>query len=113
MLKIHEMIEREKPEFVQDIKANALRVGLDKIDFNEVYTLKKLGAKTSSPRGYPDAYTVIRNGKVCLIGNNDFVAIYVSGLSDWFKTSPVIGVKKTKDGIRIETENSYYLLESQ
>lgn len=46
MLKVHEMIEKEKPEFVQDIKAHALRVGLDKIDFDDVYTLKKLGAKT-------------------------------------------------------------------
>src|SRR6185295_11832076 len=108
-MKVHEDIVAQRPDLVQDIKANAMTVGLDKIDFEEFYTLKKLGAKTSSPRGYPDAYTVIK-GKVCLIGNENFVAIYVNGLRDWFKTSPVIGVKKTKDGIRIETENSYYLL---
>lgn len=110
-MKVHSEIESAKPELVADIRANAAKVGLDKIDFEEFYTLKKLGAKKSSPRGYPDAYTVIK-GKVCLIGNTDFVAIWVDGLRDWFKTSPVIGVKKTKAGIRIETENSYYLLES-
>ena len=109
-MKINEAIESNRPELVSDIKANAMKVGLDKIDFDKVYTLKKLGAKTSSPRGYPDAYTVIK-GTVCLIGNEDDVAIFVSGLRDWFKTSGIIDVKKTKDGIRLETFNSYYLLE--
>lgn len=112
-MKVHEAIIEQRPDLESTIKANAMKVGLDKIDFGDTYTLKKLGAKNSSPRGYPDAYTVIRNGYVRLIGNEDLVAIYVSGISDWFKTSPVIAVRKTKTGIRIETENSYYLLESQ
>ena len=112
-MKVHEAIVENKPDFVKKIKANAEKVGLNKIDFNDTYTLRKLGAKNESPRGYPNAYTVIRNGYVRLIGNEEFVAIYVSGLRDWFKTSPVIGVEETNEGIRIETENSYYLLESQ
>lgn len=112
-MKVHEDIIEHRPSFVKLIKSNAKKVGLDKVDFNDTYTLKKLGAKTSSPRGYPDAYTVIRNGYVRLIGNEEFVAIYVASLRDWFKTSPVVKVEETNEGIRIETENSIYLLESQ
>lgn len=112
-MKVHEAIIEGKPEFVDLIKANAKKVGLDIVDFDDTYTLKKLGAKVESPRGYPNQYTVIRNGYVRLIGNEELVAIYVSGISDWFKTSPVVKVKTVKEGIIVETENSVYLLESQ
>lgn len=109
-MKIHELIVKSKPELVADIRTNAMTVGLDKIDYEGFYTLKKLGAKNKSPLGYPNAYTVTK-GSVCLIGNQDFVAIYVTGMRDWFKTSPVVSCKKVKNGFKIETENSYYLLE--
>jgi hypothetical protein len=104
------MIVNNKPELVADIRANAMQVGLDKLDYEGFYTLKKLGAKNESPLGYPNQYTVIK-GSVCLIGNEDFVAIYMTGISEWFKTSPVMSCKKTKQGFKIETENSFYLLE--
>jgi len=109
-MKIHEMIEQERPELAKAIKANAAKVGLQEIDYSGYYTLKKLGSKNPSPRGYPDMYTVCK-GAVCLIGNEDFAAIFVTGLRDWFKTSPVISCKKVSNGFKIETENSYYLLE--
>lgn len=112
-MRIHKAIEDERPDLVDDIKANAVKVGLDVIDFEDVYTLKKLGAKNESPRGYPNKYTVLRNSKVCLIGNSNDVALYFVSISEWFRTSAIVAVKKTKAGIQVETENSHYLLESQ
>lgn len=110
-MKVHEAIIESKPDFVAPIKANAKKLGLDVIDFEEYYTLKKLGAKMSSPRGYPDAYTVCK-GTVRLIGNEELVAVYVAGISEWFKTSAIVKVKTVKEGILLETLNSIYLLES-
>lgn len=110
-MKVHSAIVEARPELETLIKSNAKKLGLDIIDFEKFYTLKKLGAKVSSPRGYPDAYTVTK-GKVCLIGNDELVAIYVNGISDWFKTSGIVKVKTVKEGILLETLNSVYLLES-
>jgi hypothetical protein len=109
-MKVHSLIVEDKPDYVDLIKKNAKKVGLDKIDFDGFYTVKKLGAKNPSPRGYPDAYTVIK-GSVVLIGNKEEVALYFNGLSDWFKTSAIISCKKVKNGYKVETTNSLYLLE--
>ena len=94
---------------IKQIKTNAKAVGLDKIDYKGFYLLKKLGAKNKSTRGYPDAFVAGR-GSVSLVGKDEFVWIVVEGIREWFKTSPVLSCKKTKEGYKIETENSYYLL---
>lgn len=109
-MRVHNKILSMKPELEDVIKSNAKKVGLDWPNFDKHYILKKLSAKTSSPLGYPDSYTVL-SGHISLIGNVDFVSLYMESLLGWFRTSPVISCKKSDTGFEIETENSVYFLE--
>lgn len=91
------------------ILENAKKVGLDKLDFEERYSIKKTSTKNS---GYAPDYSGIF-GSILLIGNDDFVSLYVHNFGEWFRTSPVVSVtKKNKNEFTIETENSFYSLKS-
>ena len=96
-------------KYTKDIEANAKKVGLDKVDFTKNYVLSKTGAKKESSHGYPNEMEAAR-GQVQVIGNEDYVWILVSDHSYWFKTSPILSVRKVKDKYKIETENSFYEL---
>jgi hypothetical protein len=87
---------------------NAAKVGLDQIE-DVVYSLHKIGEKNASSRGYPTKFRIGR-GYVSLIGTDDDVWIYLEGLKDWFKTSPVLKVTKLPNGYALETKNSFYEL---
>jgi hypothetical protein len=89
-------------------KANAKKLGLNTIP-DVVYTLTKLGAKVTSGMGYPDAFEVI-TGKVSILGEKEHTWIAVETRFDWFKTSPILKVKKLKTCFKFETENSFYKL---
>lgn len=110
-MKIHPEIVARYPKLVKGIKAAAKKVGLDKLDCTSHYTLKKLGAKTKSPHGYPNKYTVCK-GLVTIVGDGgDNVWLAMESLQSWFKTSPVVSCKITDEGYKIETANSFYMLE--
>lgn len=47
-MKVHSAIVEQKPDLVKSIKGNAKSVGLDQVDYEKMYTLVKLGAKTES-----------------------------------------------------------------
>lgn len=100
------------------IKRIAITIGLSEIDYNESYDLIKLGAKNQSELGYPDKMTAFQKGKVYLVGNTDkdginCVWLIIENISSWFKTSPILSCKKSKNNsFLIETQNSYYKLVS-
>lgn len=96
-------------------EAKALDVGLDKIDYESVYKLTKLGAKRASAMGYPDKMIALHKGKFSIVAAEQDNEVFVWIVGFWingesFKTSPIQSVRKTKAGFRIETENSLYLL---
>jgi len=90
----------------------ARKIGLDQIDFNQFYKLKKTGVKNEERHRYVDKGYVVK-GSPYVIGNGkDYVAIYISGIHEWFRTSPILGVKKiNNESFEIETENSFYRLD--
>lgn len=90
----------------------AKKVGLTTID-DDNYTLVKLGAKRSSLKGYPDKFLVTKNARAMFLGDGTCAMLYVVGINDWFRTSPVASVKKEGKNYIIETENSTYKLERQ
>jgi hypothetical protein len=111
-MKVHDLIEKEMPDIVPIIKKNAKKLGLHKINYDHVYLLHKTSAKVSSSRGYPDSFTV-GTCFVRLVGNDTTVSIYISGLREWFRTSPILSCRKVKKGYKIETQNSFYFLEQE
>lgn len=106
----------QSPEQGEDAIAKAKAAGLDKIDYESVYKLVKLGAKRPSGKGYPDKMIALLRGTFWLISAKDkgelFVWLYGSWINgEWFKTSPILSCKKVKGGYKIETQNSFYKLE--
>ena len=107
MIKVFDLVaDKEKALII------AQSIGLDSIDSQKVYKLKKLGSKKSSSKGYPDAFDVIQ-GTVSLVGLDDQVWLLLlgSGRFEWFKTSPILSCKETELCFELETENSFYILE--
>ena len=100
-----------------------VKTNMDLIDYDKIYTLTKTGVKKKHPE-YDNKYVVMQSGRVKLLIQHKifnvfdpkelYAALYIEdahGLfPDWFRTSPVINCTKTSKGIRIETQNSYYLL---
>jgi hypothetical protein len=109
-VRLHPGVTRHKSE----IKRVATLLGLNQIDFDETYSLYKLGAKNASRLGYPDKMLAMRAGGVAIVGvveeEKTHVWIVVESLRDWFKTSPIVSCKKDGENFLIETENSYYEL---
>lgn len=105
-MKIHAGIPEE---FGEALLKKAKEVGLDQVDFDHGYKMIKLRAKDEKATRHiePGQYT---KGVPRLIGDGTFVALYIWGLSEWMRTSPIVAVKKIDDGFEIETENSIYHL---
>lgn len=95
---------------VEEAKALAKKLGLDKIDFDKQYSLDKRGAKKSSPYGYSDKMHV-EKGDISLCSSDGYIWIVINGHGfNWFKTSPIVKFGKDGNTFLIETENSYYTL---
>ena len=109
-MKIHPAVKEEDKDLVQkqmDI------LGLSDIP-DGVYALRKASSKNPSPRGYADSMDILV-GEPAIVGSSTHVSLYASGKGreyDWFRTSPIIAVRKIASGYAIETENSLYILES-
>ncbi len=71
---------------------------------DRLVTLYKLKSKNKSPRGYPDRYEVIHG----IVSLNKHGCLFFTNTKEWFRTSPVVNIKKVKDGYRFETNNSFY-----
>lgn len=82
---------------------------------DDCYNLIKMKAKNPSKLGYPDKFTVM-TGYCKIVGTitNKGPFIWLSMENNleaiWFKTSPIIKIKKLKNGYKIETMNSIYNL---
>lgn len=103
-MKIHEAIPEE---FHPALLKKAKEVGLDQIDFESGVCIAKLRRKDENKAtAVEEGYCL--KGLPFLIGNGEFVALYVSGWSEWLRTSPIVAVKKVDKGFEVETENSIY-----
>lgn len=104
-IKIWDMVED-----VDTVKKNADKLGLSDIPDIE-YSLKKVGEKNPNPYGI-ESSGIMSEGQVYLVGNKDYVWLYVTGMrfNGWFKTSPILKVEPTETGYKFETENSFYEL---
>lgn len=107
-MKIHAHIPEE---FGEALLKKAKEVGLDQVDFDSGYKMVKLRAKDEKADRNIEPGQYVK-GVPRLIGDGTFVALFISGLSEWMRTSPVLAVKKVDDGFEIETQNSIYHLKS-
>lgn len=88
---------------------SAKNSGLTKIDDVE-YALVKTSAKNKSPIGYGDSFTALDHGRYFIGTHSEFAWLFGENATGWFKTSPVLSVKKKGKNYLIETENSFYTL---
>lgn len=88
---------------------SAKKSGLTKIDDVE-YALVKTSAKNKSPVGYEDSFTALDHGRYFIGTHLEFAWLFGENAVTWFKTSPVLSVKKKGKNYLIETENSFYTL---
>lgn len=108
-MKIHEAVPLEN---LSQVQSQMDKLGLSDIP-DGCYALKKASAKIPSPRGYEDTMDILV-GLPSIVGSENHVALYASGRGrqyDWFRTSPIIGVRKIGQSYAIETQNSVYILE--
>jgi hypothetical protein len=108
-IKVHSAIDDATSDAIKQV---ASAKGLDKINYNNCYRMYKVGNKNS------ESIEVIEKkcvgaGEIRLIGNEEFVSLYISGLREWFRTSPIISCNKKKNSIIIETMNSFYELKEE
>lgn len=109
-MKVHSMVNDKIADTIKDI---AQAKGLGDINYDSYYFMYKIGQKISKDVIEMQVKTYVGNGCVCLIGNESLVALYLSNLQEWFKTSPVVSCKKNNDTFIIETENSFYELKER
>jgi hypothetical protein len=93
-----------------NIKMIAETIGLGLINYKNDYRLYKVGEKRKDGTIETCKRQYRSHGCVSLVGNSSSVCLYVSNLSEWFRTSAVLSCKKSKNCIIIETANSFYEL---
>jgi hypothetical protein len=99
------------------ITNKALKLGLNKINFNNNYALFKTGEKNKSIVGLPAKMTCFKNGTVTIAGDTFSDGFFVwlvctnQDSGGFFKTSGIVNFEQISDEVySIETENSYYEL---
>lgn len=95
---------------IRKIKAKALKLGFDKIDFSKYYKLVKLESKTNSYRYIPTG-AVLGRGELKIAGDSEHIWVVLCHPINWAKTSPVEKLHVSENKIMIETLNSIYSLE--
>jgi len=103
-MKIHSCVVDKKK-----VRALVKKVGLNKINTTNTYSLHKTGEKVASPYGYGKTMDC-GTGNIWAVGFGKCVWIALIGPNTWFKTSPVLSCTKIKNGFKIETKNSHYEL---
>lgn len=99
-------------KFKTTIKRAAKQVGLDLIDYNNLYTLIK--TSSTNPSGYSNG-PVLHRACFEVVGSKDGkeMLVWLYGYrhtGEWFKTSPISKVIKVNNGYEITTQNSVYFL---
>lgn len=106
-MKIHKVIDDSTADLIKEL---ALTKGLDVINFESPYRLYKVGSKIDKDIIEMMERRRVGQGFIQLVGSSNHVAIYITGLREWFRTSPVLSCKKKDACIIIETNNSFYEL---
>jgi hypothetical protein len=84
---------------------------LDCIEYNKSYRLYKIGTKQDDTTVQPlNDRICVAQGEVRVVGNESSIALFISSLREWFRTSQIISCKKDSTSIIIETKNSVYEL---
>lgn len=106
-MKIHKVIDDSTADLIKEL---ALTKGLDVINFESPYRLYKVGSKIDDDIIEMMERRCVGSGFIQLVGTPTHVSVYVAGLREWFRTSPVLSCKKKDACIIIETNNSFYEL---
>lgn len=106
-MKVHRALDDATSDIIKEI---AVTKGLDVINFDNVYRMYKIGEKNDSSTIEILEKRCVGQGELVLVGNKEFVSLYITSLREWFKTSPVISCNKKGNSIIVETWNSFYEL---
>lgn len=106
-IKIHRAIDDATSDVIKEI---AITKGLDIINFNSLHRLYKIGEKNNSSTIEILEKKCVGQGELSLVGNEEFVSLYITSLREWFRTSPIVSCNKKGDSIIVETFNSFYEL---
>jgi len=104
-MRFHPLSEKYKTE----IKENAKKVGLDKIDFQASYFVTKIKSKKTDE----DMEQFQIRGVPCLLGNETLLKLFFDSHKEWFMTSLVVSTEVQGNNYIVETANSIYLLEKE
>lgn len=105
-MKAHPNLTDKEQDVVLE-RSKALELQL--INYDSPYRIYKLGSKNGGDIELNQTKCVGR-GYVLLTGTEDYVCLLVSGMREWYRTSPVQMCWKNKKSIVIETLNSFYEL---
>lgn len=106
-IKIHRMVDEST---ANNIKVIAELIGLNLINYKNDYRLYKVGEKLKKGNIKTQEKQYKAHGCVSLVGNSSSVCLYISNISNWFRTSAILSCKKSKNCIILETDNSFYEL---
>jgi hypothetical protein len=106
-MKVHQSLSDGQQDIVLE---RARLLELDLIDYDSTYRVYKIASKNFSNIDLNESICIAR-GSVLLTGNKECVCLFVYGMRDWYRTSPVVTcTKKGGKTIMIETANSFYEL---
>lgn len=105
-IRIHASIDDKTADTMTDI---ASTIGLDAIDYNANYRMYKIGSKYNGDITLAEKLYV-GSGFIRLVGTVNHVALMISSIRDWFRTSPVVSCTKKNNVLILETKNSFYEL---
>ena len=106
-MKIHKAIDDATADTVRQI---AETKGLNDINYEVCHRLYKIGNKLPTGTIEMMEKKCVGAGEIRVIGSDSHVALYISSLREWFRTSPIISCKKKDSCVIVETNNSFYEL---
>ena len=105
-VEIHPIVPKEH---LQAIRRQIKETGLDKINSNECYILKKVSSE--SPGEIPEGEVIMHSAMCQIVGNLTAVALYSYDYKGtWHRTSPIVKCEDKDRYFQIETQNSIYIL---
>lgn len=105
-IRVHASINDKTADIMTDI---ASTIGLDAIDYNANYRMYKIGSKHNQEIALTEKLYV-GSGFIRLVGSVNHVALMISSIRDWFRTSSVVSCTKKNNVLILETKNSFYEL---
>jgi hypothetical protein len=106
-MKVHHSLSDGQQDIVLE---RAKLLELDLIDYDSTYRVYKIASKNSSNIDLNETRCIAR-GSILLTGTKEYVCLFVHGMREWYRTSPIVTCnKKGGKAIIIETANSFYEL---